>query len=52
MISEDITFCRNKCNNKKCMRNPCNIRCHDIPHSFAYLKGTDDCPTENEYENN
>ncbi len=38
--SDDITFCTNKkCTTTKCMRNPKNIRVHDIPHSFADLDG-------------
>lgn len=38
--SEDITFCTNKkCTLTRCMRNPKNIRHHDIPHSFADLDG-------------
>ena len=46
MPSEDITFCMNrKCNIKKCIRNPRNIRKeHGKPyHSFAYLENTEDC---------
>ncbi|MGN1130219.1 MAG: hypothetical protein ACI4Q8_02615 [Ruminococcus sp.] len=44
-MNEDITFCDNrKCKNKKCFRNPKNIKHFEIPHSFASLKGTDYCP--------
>lgn len=46
--SQDITFCKNKCDNTRCMRNPANIADKTIPHSFAYF---DDCagvPKENE----
>ena len=47
-MSQDITFCKNKCDNTRCMRNPANIADKTIPHSFAYF---DDCagvPKENE----
>lgn len=44
MSSEDITFCGSDCNNKKCFRHPSNIKEPRIPHSFAYLKDTEDCP--------
>lgn len=38
-MSDDITFCFNtKCENKKCERNPKNIRVHYIDHSFAFFK--------------
>lgn len=41
--SDDITFCTNKkCTIKKCMRNPKNIRHHEITHSFADLDGKKD----------
>ena len=43
-MSDDMTFCGNDCNNKKCFRHPSNIQEPRIPHSFAYLKGTADCP--------
>ena len=37
---EDITFCSNEnCKITVCMRNPKNIKNHDIPHSFADLDG-------------
>lgn len=43
-MSDDITFCANdKCKNYECFRNPINIRCPLIPHSFAVLEGTDLC---------
>ena len=45
-MSDDITFCGSDCNNKKCFRHPSNIREPRIPHSFAYLKDTDDCPMQ------
>lgn len=40
-ISDDITFCMdsNACQNRKCERHECNIKCMGIPHSFAQLKG-------------
>ena len=43
-MSQDITFCGSDCDNKKCFRHPSNIKEPRIPHSFAYLKDTDDCP--------
>ena len=43
-MTDDITFCGSDCNNKKCFRHPSNIQEPRIPHSFAYLKDTDDCP--------
>ena len=43
-MSDDITFCGSDCDNKKCFRHPSNIREQKIPHSFAYMKGTEDCP--------
>lgn len=43
MPSEDITFCMNdKCEEINCIRNPKRIRML-IPHSFAWLEGTEDC---------
>ena len=44
MFSDDITFCVSECDNKSCFRHPSNIKVPDIPHSFAYLEGTEDCP--------
>lgn len=51
--SEDITFCTNKkCTMTKCMRNPKNIRRHEIAHSFADLDGKKDyCLKAREKEN-
>ena len=43
-MSDDITFCGSECNNKKCFRHPSNIQEPRIPHSVAYLKGTEYCP--------
>ena len=43
MASEDITFCASECNIKSCGRHPSRIRLHDIPHSFAQLRGTMYC---------
>lgn len=52
MPSEDITFCFNrKCTYKKCFRNPKNIK-QMIPHSFAFLEGTDHCPKKEKQEKN
>lgn len=42
-MSDDITFCASKCNNKKCFRHPSNIKIQYIPHSFADLKDTEHC---------
>ena len=42
-MSDDITFCASECNCKNCFRHPSNIKRPDIPHSFADLKGTEDC---------
>ena len=46
--SDDITFCQDslnkQCDKIKCFRHWRNILCFDIPHSFAYLKGTEYCP--------
>lgn len=42
-MNEDITFCANNCLNHKCERHPRNIRDYRIPHSFAFLDGTDLC---------
>lgn len=45
-MGDDITFCVNKkCKVTKCFRNPKNIKCKLIPHSFAELEGTDLCPS-------
>ena len=43
-MSDDITFCGSDCKNKKCFRHPSNIQEPRIPHSFAYMKDTEDCP--------
>ena len=38
-MSDDITFCfNNHCRNRKCERNPANIRVPYKPHSFAFFK--------------
>ena len=38
-MSDDITFCFNtKCRNKKCERNPKNIKAPYREHSFAFYK--------------
>lgn len=42
MASEDITFCFSECENMKCIRNKKHIKL-SIPHSFAFLEGTEDC---------
>lgn len=42
MVSEDITFCFSECGNMKCIRNKKHIKL-PIPHSFAFLDGTEDC---------
>lgn len=47
-MSDDITFCGSDCDNKKCFRHPSNIREPRIPHSFAYLKYTEDCSFKKE----
>ena len=52
-MSDDITFCASKCSNKECFRHPDNIKNPHIPHSFAYLKGTEEwCEEEVRNENN
>lgn len=47
-MSDDITFCADNCKNKKCFRNPVNIKDRTIPHSYSYLKDTDYCPYKKE----
>lgn len=43
-MTEDIEFCIHwECKNRKCERNPANIRCWWFDHSFMDLKGTDFC---------
>ncbi len=45
MPSEDITYCAKKdCRRLSCERNPKNIRCFGIPHSYALLENTVYCP--------
>ena len=44
MRDDDITFCFDDCNTNECPRHPSNIKYKDIPHSFAYCKGTKLCP--------
>ena len=45
-MSNDITFCAEDCNNRMCFRHPSNIS--KVPHTFAYLKGTEACPMRNQ----
>ena len=41
---QDITWCMNGgCKEEKCMRNQIHITNRGIPHSFAYMDGTEDC---------
>ena len=42
-MSDDITFCASRCD------NPDNIKDPMIPHSFAYLKGTEEWCEEEWY---
>lgn len=42
-MSEDITFCFNKECKLKCYRNPRRILRFDIPHSYSFFEGTDEC---------
>lgn len=42
---DDITFCQEKCDMRDCPRNQCNIRDHNIPHSFS-VERPKDCPKE------
>ena len=42
MASKDITFCFSECENMECIRNKKHIKL-PIPHSFAFLEGTEDC---------
>lgn len=44
-MNEDITFCddSDECKNKNCFRHKCHIKHFDTPHSFAHLKGTNEC---------
>lgn len=44
MLSDDITWCYCKCDNKKCFRNTVNMRDRARDHSFAEFKGTETCP--------
>ena len=41
---DDITWCADNCPIQGCFRNPVNMSDRDALHSFAYFKGTDDCP--------
>ena len=43
-LSDDITFCLNKCDKQDCRRHPNNIRNKNISHSYAYYKNTEYCP--------
>lgn len=42
MWCDDITFCYEKCDRRDCPRNRCNIRDHNIPHSF-FVEIPSDC---------
>lgn len=42
-LTDDITFCANECNVKRCFRNSMWIIDKEIPHSYAYFKGTGEC---------
>lgn len=41
-MNEDITYCMSECNDMKCFRNNKHIKL-PIPHSYAFLEGTEDC---------
>lgn len=47
-MNEDITFCFSDCKITKCIRNKKNIKHQEIPHSYAFLEGTDCCIKTNE----
>ena len=51
-MNEDITYCMSECNDMKCFRNNKHIKL-PIPHSYAFLEGTEDCHKikQNEGEN-
>ena len=51
-MTDDITFCATKCNCINCFRHPSNIKNPSIPHSFAYLKDTEDCPMNGKFKEN
>jgi len=42
-MTDDITFCGNDCDNKKCLRHRSNIKEPQYPHSVALLEGTEYC---------
>lgn len=46
LFSDDITFCGSSCSKTDCFRHPSNMKQPEFPHSFAFFKGTDDCPDE------
>ena len=51
MASEDITFCMNsKCTNRKCERNPKNIKLHWLDHSYAMFPDCKNFKDEEERE--
>lgn len=43
-IADDITFCMSECDKKDCFRHMSNVRRPDLPQSYAFFKGTQDCP--------
>lgn len=45
-MSDDITFCMDKCDRKDCFRHPSQMLEPWRPHSMAYLKGSGYCPHE------
>ena len=40
---EDMTFCMDECKHKVCFRHPSHIKHPEWMHSYAHLKGTDEC---------
>lgn len=49
---DDITYCDDRCNRKRCFRHKSNIKDLSIPHSFSHFKNTAYCEysTENKSE--
>lgn len=48
-MTEDMTFCQNgleECQVTRCERHPSNIENPQLPHSYAKLYRTEDCPLE------
>lgn len=41
---DDITWCRSDCDNAECFRNPIHMIEAVGIHSWAYFKGTNECP--------